>query len=132
MFAVAPSVAGGSVTPNLDRSLAQWDQQLDAAYAQGGVPAIAKIFTKGSVTEIGKTVRWIVDRQHTTLIPVAVGALSDPRVQVRALALNALRQFPILAVKPYQAAIASAAATESNQDLALVLQTFATDLQNAR
>ena len=127
-----PVGTGGSVTPNLDRSFARWDQRLDAAYAQGGVPAISKIFTQGSPNDIGNTVRWIIDRQHTALIPVVVGALTDPRAEVRGLALATLRQLPILAVKPYQSAIASAATAEPNPGLGVAMQKFATEVQNAR
>ena len=128
----SPTASATSVTPALDRRIARELTDLDRRYAEGGTPAIAKVFAEGSLLDVQLVTEWIHVRQHTSLLPLLVNALTDPRLQVRGASLFSLHKMPPLAVKTYQAALDAAAATESDPSLAIALQNFANRIRHAK
>ncbi len=123
---------GGSPTPNIDRDRTLREQRLDRAFQEGGTPAIAKILSDGSEKEVLVGMQWIRSRQHTSLIPLLVGALSDSRNSVRFKAALCLGNMPPLPIKPFQAALNAAATAETDQVIAAAMQRLATKVAQAR
>ncbi len=122
---------GGSVTPNADRALQDILTDLDRAYQEGGVQAIAKIFARGTEQEALRAEHWMALRVDPNLIGVLISALSDPRLKVRAGALATLKRMPPLSVKPYQGTLNAAASSETNPELSTLLQAYATEIARA-
>jgi len=128
-----PQTAGTtSVTADLDAMIARHFTDLDRQFAEGGGAAIAKVFSHGALLDVQYAIKWIGDRQHTSLIPLLVNALLDPRIEVRSTSLFALHRMPPLSVKPFQPALDNAASTESDPSLGTALQNFADAIRRAR
>ncbi len=132
VLAIGVTASPGSPTPNIDRDRALREQELDRTFQEGGAPAIAKILSKGSETEVLIAMQWIRSRQHTSLIPSLVGALSDPRNSVRFKATLCLGNMPPIPIKPFQATLNAAAAAETDQVIAVAMQRLATKVAQAR
>ncbi|HGY93010.1 MAG TPA: hypothetical protein ENK43_17740 [Planctomycetes bacterium] len=130
---INPAVGNsGSITPNADRALQDILTDLDRAYQEDGVQAIAKIFARGTEQEALRAEHWMALRVDPNLIGVLISALSDPRLKVRAGALATLKRMPPLSVKPYQGTLNAAASSETNPELSTLLQAYATEIARAR
>ena len=121
-----------SPTPTLDRLRETDRTALDRSYQDGGVLAINKVFSDGSEMDVLKALDWIRDRQVLSMIPTVVGALTDPRIEVRRKATLTLLRLPPLSIKPFQSALNSAASTESDPVVAAGMQKLATRVAQAR
>ena len=129
---IGVTAPGGVPTPNIDRDRTLREQRLDRAFQEGGTPAITKILSDGSEKEVLVAMQWIRSRQHTSLIPLLVGALSDSRNSVRFKAALCLGNMPPLPIKPFQAALNAAATAETDQVIAAAMQRLATKVAQAR
>lgn len=104
---------GFTVTPGR----AQMHAQFDSIYAGSNSTAIQTWMTTASAAQLADLFDWIAERRIVGLYPDVIGALIDPRVEVRRAAVGHLLLVPPLPLKPHLALIQSARIGETNLSL---------------
>lgn len=104
---------------------------LEAVLAAGGVNAIQSTYSGATRSEAIKCIRWVRERKVIPAYGFLVSCMSDPRVEIRALAVYEALRIDPRDLKMHIGLLQATLATETDVDQQAALATLIANVQNA-